>query len=61
MSIDSSGEHSLELTGMGTVDCGFVSRPCILMLIKTLCADYMWLGKKHMQHWVGGNGVFRAD
>jgi hypothetical protein len=61
VSIDDSGKDLLELTGIGSVDCGFLSRPSIMMLIKTLRTDEMWLGKKHMQHWVGGNGVFRAD
>jgi hypothetical protein len=27
VSIDGSGKDLLELTGMGAVDCGFISRP----------------------------------
>ena len=49
MSIDDSGKDLLELTSIVAVDRGFVSRLRIMMLIKTLCIDEMWLGKKHMQ------------
>jgi hypothetical protein len=60
VSIDDIGKSLMDSTGMGAIDCGFVSRPGMTMLIKTLCIDEMWLGKKRIT--LGRcNGVLRAD
>ena len=45
MSIDCNGKDLLKSIVIVAIDCGFVSRPRITMLTKTLCIDWMWLGR----------------
>ena len=45
MSIDYNSKDLLESIVIVSIDCDFVSRPRITMLTKTLCSDWMWLGR----------------
>jgi hypothetical protein len=45
VSIDGNGRDLLDSSSIESVDCDFVSRPRITVLIKALCINWMRLGR----------------